>query len=78
MAGEGTAPRAALGTLVDDDEDILRKFLTVEILNFNGLNYGYLNPRKTTDRVGCLNTLMNSLNEVISVHFCAKTNKRVN
>ena len=27
---------------------------------------------KTTDRVGCLNKLMNSLNEVISVHFCAK------
>ena len=32
--------------------------------------------RKTTDEVGCLNTLMNSLNEVISVHFCAKTVER--
>ncbi len=30
------------------------------------------------DRVGCLNTLMNSLNEVISVHFCAKTNEHRN
>ena len=27
---------------------------------------------KTTDEVGCLNTLMNSLNEVISVHFARK------
>ena len=25
--------------------------------------------RKTTDEVGCLDTLMNSLNEVISVHY---------
>ncbi len=33
---------------------------------------------KTTDEVGCLNTLMNSLNEVISVHFCATTNVSVN
>ena len=33
-----------------------------------------LNIRKTTDEVGCLNTLMNSLNEVISVHFCVKSN----
>ena len=30
------------------------------------------NARKTTDEVGCLNTLMNSLNEVISVHFARK------
>ena len=74
MAGEGTVPRADLGTLVVDDDDIMKKNLIFK-LNFN---YGYLNLRKTTDRVGCLNTLMNSLNEVISVHFCAKTNECVN
>ena len=34
--------------------------------------------RKTTDEVGCLDTLMNSLNEVISVHYCAKTQECVN
>ena len=34
--------------------------------------------RKTTDEVGCLNTLMNSLNEVISVRFCATTNVSMN
>jgi len=35
------------------------------------------NYEKTTDRVGCLNILMNSLNEDISVHFARKTNERV-
>jgi len=38
---------------------------------------GWMVGRKTTDEVGCLNTLMNSLNEVISVHSCAKK-QRVN
>ena len=33
---------------------------------------GWMVGRKTTDEVGCLNTLMNSLNEVISVHFARK------
>jgi hypothetical protein len=31
-----------------------------------------------TDVVSCLHTLMNSLNEVISVHFCATTNVSMN
>jgi len=30
---------------------------------------GLSRHEKTTDRVGCSNTLMNSLNEVISVNF---------
>ena len=38
----------------------------------------HITHRKTTDEVGCLNTLMNSLNEVISVYFCAKTDECVN
>ena len=28
---------------------------------------------KTTDEIGCSNTLMNSLNELISVNFCTKS-----
>ena len=32
--------------------------------------------RKTTDEVGCLDTLMNSLNEVISVTFARKLTNR--
>ena len=75
MAGRGAVPRADLGTadlgtMVVDDDDILKKNLIFKL----NLNWGYINLRKTTDRVGCLNTLMNSLNEVISVHFYAKTN----
>ena len=68
MAGGGAIPRDDFGTLredpwtvlvVVDDDDIFEENLNYK-LNFN------LNLRKTTDEVGCLNTLMNSLNEVIS------------
>ena len=67
MAGEGIIPRDDFGALREDplavtlvdDEDILELIILK-------------NYEKTTDEVGCLNTLMNSLNEVISVHSCAK------
>ena len=53
--------------------------LLADILDRKSNNFeSTLNIRKTTDEVGCLNTLMNSLNEVISVYFCAKTNECVN
>jgi len=52
-----------LGTLEDDD-DILTVWRTRTITENLRREY-----EKTTDRVGCVNTLMNSLNEVISVTF---------
>ena len=47
--------------------------LPADILDRKSNNFeSTLNIRKTTDEVGCLNTLMNSLNEIISVHFARK------
>ena len=82
MAGEDATPRddflALVPPLIDDDadDDILIIIIKKKTLKDWRLRLTIKNLRKTTDEVGCLITLMNSLNEVISVHFCAKTVKR--
>jgi len=73
IAGGDATPRedfaALLPLLTRGDDDIL-----IEDKNLERTGYfsNFKELRKTTDEVGCLNTLMKSIDEFISVHFARK------
>ena len=52
-----------------EEDELTATFVAFFLFILFGALLFSLNIKKQTDEVGCLNTLMNSLNEVISVTF---------